>query len=239
LLSNGTTASFALNPVQTNPFMEVWFHNGILADNFNGTGFNTGTKILSGMIRTITTSNFAATLTNLQFLDNPNDSGGTTAGKNFWNGGIPPVTATGTLTVTGTGGANMDLLFMGFGNVTLNPSFFPGGQKVTDYTLTPSLGLEYQKVDPSKFFTSSPNGATTADVPSVPVGTVNGFGSAQVDPNTGKHGSDRQVIEIHNSESFTVAPSATAVPEPASLALLTTGALGLLGYGWRRWKQAA
>jgi hypothetical protein len=34
-------------------------------------------------------------------------------------------------------------------------------------------------------------------------------------------------------------PAATAVPEPASLTLLATGALGLLGYGWRKRKQAA
>jgi hypothetical protein len=35
------------------------------------------------------------------------------------------------------------------------------------------------------------------------------------------------------------APAATAAPEPASLTLLGLGALGLLGYGWRKRQQAA
>jgi hypothetical protein len=34
-------------------------------------------------------------------------------------------------------------------------------------------------------------------------------------------------------------PAATAAPEPASLTLLGLGALGLLGYGWRKRQQAA
>jgi len=33
--------------------------------------------------------------------------------------------------------------------------------------------------------------------------------------------------------------AASAAPEPASLSLLATGALGLLGYGWRRRRQVA
>jgi hypothetical protein len=235
--ANGAIATFAVNPVQTNPFFELWFHNGILADNFNGTGFNTGTKILSGVIKTINSSVFQSTFSPTVLIDNPNTSGGTVAGKAFWNGATFGGVGPGTQTITGSGGATENLLTMTMNSVVLNTNsanqaFFLPGQTVTNYALTPDLNLEYKKVDPSKFFSGNANGVAPATVASIPQNSINGFGSAN-------GGSDREVFEIHNSESFTVAPSATAVPEPASLALLTTGALGLLGYGWRRWKQAA
>ena len=47
------------------------------------------------------------------------------------------------------------------------------------------------------------------------------------------------VLNSTGTATFTAGPAATAAPEPASLTLLGIGALGLLGYGWRRWRQVA
>jgi hypothetical protein len=42
---------------------------------------------------------------------------------------------------------------------------------------------------------------------------------------------------VFTSQSFT--PPPTSVPEPSSILLLGIGCFGLLGYSWRRRKQAA
>src|SRR5262249_35352485 len=122
--ANGAIYTFGLAAVQQNPFFEVWFHNGLLADNFNGTGFNTGTKILSGVIGP--TSQFQATFQATfplsappsTLIDNPATGGGTAAGKLYWN-------STNTRTVTGGGGSNATLQTMQVNSVVLNPTFFP------------------------------------------------------------------------------------------------------------------
>jgi hypothetical protein len=45
-------------------------------------------------------------------------------------------------------------------------------------------------------------------------------------------------IESHDPLSVTVATPPTVTPEPSSIVLIGLGSIGLLGYGWRRRKQA-
>jgi hypothetical protein len=58
---------------------------------------------------------------------------------------------------------------------------------------------------------------------------------------------DRRTLTFHGSTSTAqdtvpiitaASPLATGVPAPASLTMLGLGALGLLGYGWRKRKAA-
>jgi hypothetical protein len=52
--------------------------------------------------------------------------------------------------------------------------------------------------------------------------------------------SDAGIAQMLNALQLRdITPTVTSVPEPASVIPLLTGALGLLGYGWRRRKQVA
>jgi hypothetical protein len=209
--SGGILLKFALAPVQNSPFYEVWFHSGAgatLGDNLAGTGFNsnnpaaTNTKILSGVINTLTNSSFdIGSTSTTRLIDNPNDTGGTGPGKIYWNN-------SGTITALGTGDNQATLQTMTVNSVFLNPTFFPGGQTVTQYNLRPTTGLEYQNVDPSKLFSGFANGVTPSTLTSIAQGSFNTVSP----PNT--------LIEITNKDSF---DANTPVPEPSTVVLSLAG----------------
>jgi hypothetical protein len=184
---HGATALFALSPVQTNAYFEIWLHN-CCTDTFNGTGFATGTKILSGTVSSLDNGFFYSQDTTACVpIDNPGTSGGTAAGKAYWND-------SGTMTIVGSGNSNIGLGTMQLTSVVLNPAAFPGGQTVTSYLMRPGVGAAFMNVDPSRQFDALPNGG--GFVGSIPQGVVNGYGSAQ-------GGADRAMLEVDDYQSFT------------------------------------
>jgi hypothetical protein len=206
---NTAVATFVLNGAQTNPFFEIWYHPFTVAtaNNFAGTGFAVGTKILSGVIGSINSSSFTVgDFTVTTKLENP--AAGTVPGHAFWDG---------TQTVQGTGNNNINLTTMGVNNVVLNPNFFPGGQSILTYLLRPGTGLEYHTVDASKQFDAQPNGG--------------GFISSTAQQNQTNAADSRNttgllLLEIDDQESFTATTS--ALPEPSSMLLSVMGA-GVVG----------
>jgi hypothetical protein len=131
-----------------------------------------------------------------------------------------------------------------FGDVGGNP----GGQVLDTFTATGgSFGTQPGDLilSPDRPFTLQPDTTYWLSVtnptggllfwwasspPTTPTGIAAsaGYREGNTDPPTGGAGSAQGTYSVEGT------PLATGAPEPASLTLLGVGALGLLGYGWRK-----
>ena len=156
LTPSGGVATFALAPTQApNSFFELYYNPAVIANNLAGTGFNSGTLILSGKPDpTVTNSgNFALAL----------DASG--------NPVIQPLnqfdTANnpGELTVTGAGSA-----LNSADATSIDPAFFV--TPVTQLAFNTSTTVPFETTDPSSLFVSQPGGVPPTLVPNR--GAING-----------------------------------------------------------------
>jgi hypothetical protein len=111
------------------------------------------------------------------------------------------------------GGTVFDSLLVPAGN----PSFAASG---LNWSLT--AGADYWLVE------TTPSDGRYAAFAGFPVS------DADLRVNSGVFDGDTTAFWGDFNNIATTAPAASAVPEPTSLTLLTAGALGLLGYRWRR-----
>lgn len=241
----GAVATFALAPVQTVNYFEIWFDPTRDGNDLQGTGFNsyavapapgaagTGTNavlaadadavlILSGRIDTLSSSFFAAAP-----IGNLDQFGG----DNYGPGAAGPG-GVGIDTVSGTGGTSLEI---DASILYYDPVFFPASI-IDRISFASFVGVPFITADPSARFLTTGLGlaggtaATTVSTGVVPVadgagdptgaslGAING-----ADP-AGAGGPDFQFL-VDGNNSF----QGQVIPEPASLTLfgILFGGMGL------------
>jgi len=153
---NPTSATFSLAPVQSpNSFLEIWFNNSLVADNLAGTGFNSGTKILSGLPSPALSNGGNFTIFQATGTLPPFDSFGT---DNY-----PGITS-----VVGAGGALINSLINSQDN-----GFFITPLTVGSTSFNTSQKTPFDSTDPSGKFSDNPNGVNPANrTPNI--GAING-----------------------------------------------------------------
>jgi len=146
----GCTAVFGFDPANPVNFIEI-NRNGALGNNLLGTGFTTGTPILTGHVIDLVT-NFSVTSATTPPLDQ--------SGANDWPG---------TTTLTGVGGGNVTFVVD-----TVDPNYFPDllvGAFVTIGLVNASLIDPFNQIDPARFHSTSPT--TDGDL-AANIGAING-----------------------------------------------------------------
>lgn len=210
LAGGGSIATFAaVAPPDSSYFLRMYYNGAATTTNSNGNlsglTFQDGQVILNGtpIVKPTDTGNFQAS---------GNGSGGTvtdTFDKNGTNN-YPGIT-----TIVGNGSQVLD-----FAVNAVDPSFFLSTPSQIQLHLNTSLVLPFDTVDPSGKFRNKDSAASLgATVPgslvTPAIGTVNGGSSGQ------GGGPDIQFQADANT-------SILAVPEPASLSLLTIGVATML-----------
>lgn len=151
-----TSATFSLAPVQSpNSFLEIWFNNAVVANNLAGTGFNTGTKILSGMPSAMLSNGGNFTIFQSTGTLPPFDS--------FGANDYPGITS-----VVGAGGALINSFI-----TSQDSGFFVTPLTVGSTSFNTSQKTPFDSTDPSMKFSDMANGVTPSNV-TPNIGTING-----------------------------------------------------------------
>lgn len=150
------SATFTLAPVQSpKSFLEIWFNTNQVADNLAGTGFNSGTRILTGSP--------SPTLANGGNFTIFQATGSLPKFDSFGADNYPGISS-----VVGAGGA----LINSFIN-TQDSGFFVTPLTVGSTSFNTSQKTPFDSTDPSMKFSDTGNGVNPANVtPSI--GTING-----------------------------------------------------------------
>ena len=180
-------------PTQSpNSFFEIYYNPALVANDLSGTGFNTGTLILSASPDPSqpNSGNFA--------LATNGDGSPIIEPFDLFN----PVNYPGILTVVGAGSATL------IGDVSsFDSAFFE--TNVAQVSFNTSNVTPFLQTDPSMLFVGSPGGGAPNVTPDI--GTINGV-----------NGTDFQFQADANASFTAATPTLATTPSPTSVALGTT-----------------